>query len=126
MATIKQFKNILLIRILKSHELWSYYPQTSAETTEKFTTNHKWASFREISPDEILYHYPSITLSDVYAALAYHHDHREEIRQQILESENLIQEMQAQTPSILQQKLKKLFYPGKSNLSFSDYHKTIY
>jgi hypothetical protein len=59
------------------------------------------------------------------AALAYYHDHREEIRRQISESENLIQEMQAETPSILQQKLKKLSYPGKSNLSFSDYHKTI-
>jgi uncharacterized protein (DUF433 family) len=33
-----------------------------------------------MSPDEILYNYPSITLSDVYAALAYYHDHREEIR----------------------------------------------
>jgi hypothetical protein len=43
----------------------------------------------------------------VYAALAYYHDHREEIRQQISESEALIQEIQAQTPSILQQKLKK-------------------
>ncbi|MBS9392280.1 MAG: DUF433 domain-containing protein [Dolichospermum sp. LBC05a] len=66
-----------------------------------------WHEQMGMSPDEILYHYPSITLSDVYAALAYYHDHREEIRQQISESDNLIQEMQAQTPSILQQKLKK-------------------
>jgi uncharacterized protein (DUF433 family) len=66
-----------------------------------------WHEQMGMSPDEILYHYPSITLSDVYAALAYYHDHREEIRQQISESEALIQEIQAQTPSILQQKLKK-------------------
>ncbi|MDB9453353.1 DUF433 domain-containing protein [Dolichospermum circinale] len=66
-----------------------------------------WHEQMGMSPDEILYHYPSITLSDVYAALAYYHDHREKIRKQISESENLIQEIQAQTPSILQQKLKK-------------------
>ena len=31
------------------------------------------------SPAEIVEAYPSITLADVYAALAYYHDHREEI-----------------------------------------------
>ena len=30
-------------------------------------------------PEEIVYHYPSITLADVHAALAYYYDHREEI-----------------------------------------------
>lgn len=36
-----------------------------------------------ISPDEILYHHPSISLADIYAALAYYHDRQEEIRQKI-------------------------------------------
>lgn len=67
-----------------------------------------WHEHKGMSPDEILYHHPSITLSDVYAALAYYHDHRDEIRQQMAESEAFIQEMQAETPSILQQKLNKL------------------
>jgi uncharacterized protein (DUF433 family) len=31
------------------------------------------------SADEIVAEYPQLTLSDVYAALAYYHDHREEI-----------------------------------------------
>lgn len=66
-----------------------------------------WYEQMGMSPDEILYHYPSITLSDVYAALAYYHDHREEIRKQMAESEAFIREIQEQTPSILQQKLKK-------------------
>jgi uncharacterized protein (DUF433 family) len=42
-----------------------------------------WHEQMGMSPDEILYHYPSITLSDIYAAL-----------------------LKAQTPSLLQQKLK--------------------
>ena len=33
-----------------------------------------------MSPDEIAATYPSITLADVHAALAYYHDHRDEIR----------------------------------------------
>jgi uncharacterized protein (DUF433 family) len=57
-------------------------------------------------PDEIVYHYPSITLADVYAALAYYHDNLDDIRQQIAEGEAFVKEVQAQTPSILQQKLK--------------------
>lgn len=65
-----------------------------------------WHEHNGMSPDEILLHYPSITLSDIYAALAFYHDHREEIRQQIAESEAFIQEIKKQTPSILRQKLK--------------------
>lgn len=72
-----------------------------------------WHEEMRMSPDEIVLSYPSITLSDVYAALAYYHDHREEIRQQILESEAFIQEMKTRTPSILQQKLKQR--NGKQN-----------
>ncbi len=34
---------------------------------------------QRMSPSEIVYQYPGITLADVYAALAYYHDHRAEI-----------------------------------------------
>jgi uncharacterized protein (DUF433 family) len=40
-----------------------------------------------MSPDEIFYHYPSINLADVYAALAYYYDPMQEIRNQIEEGE---------------------------------------
>ena len=47
------------------------------------------------------------TLADVYAALAYYHDHFEEISQQIQEDEKFAREMQQKTPSLVQQKLKQ-------------------
>jgi uncharacterized protein (DUF433 family) len=59
-----------------------------------------------LSPEEIVYHYPSIALADVYAALAYYHDNLEEVRQQIRSSEAFADELRAKTPSVLQQKLK--------------------
>ncbi len=34
---------------------------------------------RGLSPEEIVAHYPYLTLSEVHAAMAYYHDHREEI-----------------------------------------------
>ena len=61
-----------------------------------------------MSPDEIVSQYPSITLSDVYAALAYYHDHFEEIRQQIQEDEVFAKELQAKSPSLVKQKLKDI------------------
>lgn len=64
-----------------------------------------WHERMGLSPDEIVSHYPSITLSDVYAALAYYHDHFEEIRQQIRAGEALADLIKARTPSKLQQKL---------------------
>jgi uncharacterized protein (DUF433 family) len=42
-----------------------------------------WHERLGLSPDEIVSQYPTITLADVYAALAYYHDHLQEIRQQI-------------------------------------------
>ena len=65
-----------------------------------------WHERMGLSPDEIVSQYPSITLADIYAALAYYHDHLEEIRQQIRAGEDSARELQAQTPSILQEKLR--------------------
>src|SRR6187402_2000571 len=46
-----------------------------------------WHERMGMSPDEIVSEYPSITLSDVYVALAYYHDHRGEIDREIREGE---------------------------------------
>ena len=65
-----------------------------------------WHEQMGISPDEILLHYPSINLSDIYAALAYYYDHREEIRKQIEDDESFALEMKKTTVSLVQQKLR--------------------
>ncbi|MCA6501255.1 MAG: DUF433 domain-containing protein [Pseudanabaena sp. M135S2SP2A07QC] len=59
-----------------------------------------------MSPDEIIYHYPSINLADVHAALAYYYDHVAEIRQDIANDEAFAKEIKSQYPSLVQQKLK--------------------
>ena len=65
-----------------------------------------WHERMGMSPDEIIYQHPSITLADVYAALAYYHDHREEIRQQIEEGENFAKQLQGNKPSLIEKILK--------------------
>ena len=57
------------------------------------------------SVHEIVTHFPQISMADVYAALAYYHDHREEIDTQIEEGEKLVEEMRRLSPSKLQAKL---------------------
>jgi uncharacterized protein (DUF433 family) len=64
-----------------------------------------WHERMGLSPDEIVSQYPTITLADVYAALAYYHDHFDEIRQQIREDEEFAHDMQSKTSSLVQQKL---------------------
>jgi uncharacterized protein (DUF433 family) len=66
-----------------------------------------WYEHLKMAPDEIVYHYPSITLADVHAALAYYYDHLDEIRQDIHQSEAFAQQLASQTPSILQRKLQE-------------------
>jgi uncharacterized protein (DUF433 family) len=65
-----------------------------------------WHEQMGLSPDEILIHYPSISLSDIYAALAYYYDHQEEIRQQMEDDEFFALEMRKTTISLVQQKLR--------------------
>jgi uncharacterized protein (DUF433 family) len=66
-----------------------------------------WHEMMGLCPDEIIYQYPSITLADVYAALAYYYDNLDEIRQDIRDSDTFARDLALKTPSILQRKLKE-------------------
>lgn len=66
-----------------------------------------WYERQSLTPNEIVHQFPSITLADIHAALAYYYDHIEEIRQHIRESDEWVTQMAAKTPSILQRKLKE-------------------
>ncbi len=65
-----------------------------------------WHERMGMSPDEIIYHHPTITLADVYAALAYYHDHQAEIRQQIEAGEAFAKQLQGNKPSLIQKIIK--------------------
>ncbi len=49
-----------------------------------------------------------LTPAEVHAALAYYHDHREEIDARQREDEAFIEEMKAREPSLLAEKLRSL------------------
>jgi uncharacterized protein (DUF433 family) len=67
-----------------------------------------WHERMGMSPDEIVSAYPTITLSDVHAALAYYFEHRDRIDADIREGEQFIAEMKAKAgPSLVQQKLRQ-------------------
>jgi uncharacterized protein (DUF433 family) len=59
-----------------------------------------WHELMGQSADEIAADY-NLDLADIYAALAYYFDHREEIDTQIQEDEAFIEAMRRQTPSLL-------------------------
>lgn len=49
-----------------------------------------------LSPDQIVSGYPHISLADVHAALAYYHDHRDEINRQMRSEEEFVEAMRRQ------------------------------
>jgi uncharacterized protein (DUF433 family) len=63
-----------------------------------------WHEYMGLSADEIAAEH-ELSLADVYAALAYYFDHREDIERQIAEDETFVETLRAQTPSRLQKKL---------------------
>jgi len=52
-----------------------------------------------LSPDEIVSQLPGVSLGDVYAALAYYHDHFEEIRREMDEDEAFAAAMELEMQS---------------------------
>ena len=66
-----------------------------------------WHERMGLSPDEIVADYPTITLSDVHAALAYYYDHRAEIDAELEQGKRFVAELKAKAaPSRLQESLK--------------------
>jgi len=67
-----------------------------------------WHELMGMSADEIATQIPSITLSDVYAALAYYYDHVDEIQDEIRREDEFIEEFMRNNPSALEAKLNEL------------------
>lgn len=64
-----------------------------------------WHERMGMSVEEIAAEY-DLSLGDVYAALTYYHDHREEIDRQIEEGASFAEELRRKTPSVLAEKLR--------------------
>ena len=58
-----------------------------------------------LSPEEIVAIFPTITLADVYAAVAYYLDHRDEIAAEFEREELLAEQYRGRFPSNIKDKL---------------------
>jgi uncharacterized protein (DUF433 family) len=61
-----------------------------------------WHERMGMRPEQIVSQWPHLTLADVYAALTYYHDHRDEIDRDLDEGERLFEELKARQPSLLE------------------------
>ena len=61
-----------------------------------------WHEHQGMNPVEIVEAYPTITLAQVHAALAYFYDHRAEIEAEMAEEDRIYEELKAKQPSILE------------------------
>jgi uncharacterized protein (DUF433 family) len=61
---------------------------------------------QKMSPRRIVSEFPHLTLADVYAALAYYHDHRESINAEIAADREWYEEQREKQSSRLREKLK--------------------
>jgi uncharacterized protein (DUF433 family) len=67
-----------------------------------------WHERQGMTPAQIVATYPSLTLAQVHAALAYYYDHREEIQAAMADEDRFVEELKAASgPSLLQEKLKQ-------------------
>jgi uncharacterized protein (DUF433 family) len=64
-----------------------------------------WHEQQGMTPTEIVTTYPTITLAQVHAALAYYYDHRDEIHAEIEEERRFVEELKAKSPPSKVQKL---------------------
>ena len=71
-----------------------------------------WHEQMGMTPTEIAATYPTITLAQVHAALAYYYDHRDEIQADIEEERRFVEELKAKTPP---SKLQKVLEARKAD-----------
>src|SRR5262245_8081968 len=64
-----------------------------------------WHEQMGMTPTEIAATYPTITLAQVHAALAYYYDHKDEIRAAIEDEVRFVEELKAKAPPSKLQKL---------------------
>jgi uncharacterized protein (DUF433 family) len=64
-----------------------------------------WHEQRGYSPDEVVDLFPGITLADVYAALAYYFDNRQEIEEEFRKGQEWAEWVNANEPSKIPAKL---------------------
>jgi len=64
-----------------------------------------WHERMGMSPDEIAAEH-DLSLADVYAALAYYHDHRVDVDREIEADEAFVAELKRKVPSALARKLR--------------------
>jgi uncharacterized protein (DUF433 family) len=75
-----------------------------------------WHERQGMSPDEIVSAYPSITLSDVHAALAYYYENRQRIDAGIEEGRRAVAELRSKAASSpLQRKLRQRIADGSND-----------
>jgi uncharacterized protein (DUF433 family) len=67
-----------------------------------------WYEKMRMTADEIVEQYPTINHAEVFAALSYYWDHREEIDRQIAEDDAFAEMLRGKTPSALGAKLRRL------------------
>ena len=66
-----------------------------------------WHELRGQSPDEIVANFPQLSLGQVHAALAYYHDHRDEIEADVADAEQWAEWLKANVPSKIPQALRE-------------------
>lgn len=64
-----------------------------------------WYEQMGMSPDDIVSQIPTITLSDVHAALAYYYDHLAEIREDIRQNDQIAEQFRKHYPSRVRERL---------------------
>jgi uncharacterized protein (DUF433 family) len=60
-----------------------------------------WHELQGMSADAIVSRFPNLTMGDVYAALSYYWDNREEIQRQMREETDFVEQMKQKHPSPL-------------------------
>ena len=66
-----------------------------------------WHEKLGLSPDEIVHRQPTLTLADVYVAMAYYCDHRDEIERAIADEHALAEALRNGDATPLQERLQR-------------------
>jgi uncharacterized protein (DUF433 family) len=75
--------------------------KAAIDNTRVRVNNVAWLEKRGLTPQQVLEHYPDLTLAQVHAALAYYYDNRDEIEAELAAEDQAAEDFEREKAELL-------------------------
>jgi uncharacterized protein (DUF433 family) len=81
--------------------------KAAIDDTRVRVNNVAWLAQRGVTPQQVLEHYPDLTLAQVHAALAYYYDNKDEIEAELAAEDQAAADFEREKAGLLEKRARR-------------------